>query len=131
MNEEDDFPSAFDELGQLGEEIDFISDENVVVSGKGREKKKTANKQLVEKRIQYATRGKNHSYCEPEVPDDDHYICEWNELSFRNYFSHCFSWRVSYGFYTGVNREPKTMLALFIELLCSLSCSDRVLTYIK
>jgi len=58
--------------------MDFILEENVVVPGKGREKKKTANKQLVEKRIQYATRGKKHSYCEPEVPDDDHYICELN-----------------------------------------------------
>ena len=63
--------------------MDFISEENVVVSGKGREKK-TANKQLVEKRIQYATRGKKHSYCEPEVPDDDHYICEWNNYHSLN-----------------------------------------------
>lgn len=75
-NEDNDFPSAFDELGQLGEEMDYISEENVVVSGKRREKKNTANKHLPQKRIQYATRGKKPSYCEPEVPDDDHYICE-------------------------------------------------------
>jgi len=79
--------------------MDFILEEPVGVSGKGREKLKTANKQLVEKRIQYATRGKKHSYCEPEVPDDDHYICELNnQLSFLKYFSHCLSWRVCYGF---------------------------------
>ena len=81
-NEENDFPSAFDDLGQLGEEINFISEENVVVSGKGRVQKKPANKHLPQKRIQYATRGKKHSYCEPEVPDDDHYICEWSNNNF-------------------------------------------------
>lgn len=81
-NEQNDFPSAFDELGQLGEEMDFTSEENVVFSGKRREKKKTANKHPLEKRIQYATRGKKHSYCELEVPDDDHYICELNKLLF-------------------------------------------------
>ena len=56
--------------------MDSISEENIVVSGKRRGKKKTVNKYILEKRIQYATRGKKHSYCEPEVPDDDHYICE-------------------------------------------------------
>ena len=60
--------------------MDFISEETVVVSGKSMGKKKTANKHLLGKRIQYATRGKKHSYCEPEVPDDDHYICKWNKL---------------------------------------------------
>lgn len=102
-NEDNDFPSAFDELGQLGEEMDYISEENVVVSGKRREKKNTANKHLLQKRIQYATRGKKHSYCEPEVPDDDHYICEWNNYNFLN----TLSLRVFYGVYTGVNRGPK------------------------
>jgi len=120
-NEENAFLSAFDELGQLGEEMDFISEETVVVTGKRRERKKTENKHL-EKRIQYATRGKKHSYCEPEVPDDDHYICEWNNLSFLKYFSNCFSWWVSYGFYTSVNRESKSMLALLIRYV-HLDCS--------
>lgn len=62
--------------------MDFISEETVVISGKVRGKKKTAEKQLLEKRIQYATRGKKRFYCEPEVPDDDHYICEWNNCHF-------------------------------------------------
>ena len=79
--------------------MDFILEENVVVSGKGREKKKTANKQLPEKRIQYVTRGKKHSYCEPEVPDDDHYICEWNNND-SVFFTHCCSYRIRYGSYT-------------------------------
>ena len=56
--------------------MDFISEENIVVSGKRRGRKKTVNEHLLEERIQYATRGKKQSYCEPEVPDDDHYICE-------------------------------------------------------
>ena len=55
-----------------------------MVSGKGKEEKKPANKHLPKKRIQYATRGKRHSFCEPEVPDDDHYICEWNNYNFLN-----------------------------------------------
>ena len=62
--------------------MDSISEENIVVSGKRRGKKKTVNKYILEKRIQYATRGKKHSYCEPEVPDDDHYICEWSNNNF-------------------------------------------------
>lgn len=119
---EENFPSAFDELGQLGEE-------NVVVSGKGREKK-TANKQLLEKRIQYATRGKKHSYCEPEVPDDDHYICEWNNndsVFFTRCFD-CFSWRVRYGSYTCESGVHANAVYLFSEfgLLC-----DRALTYTR
>ena len=84
--------------------MDCISEEHVVVSGKRREEKNTANKHLPQKRIQYATRGKKHSYCEPEVPDDDHYICEWNSYNFLN----TLSLRVFYGVYTGVNpRGPK------------------------
>ena len=79
-NEENDL-SAFDELGRLGEHMDFIPEENVVNTGKQRRQIKSVKGNLPEKRYQYATRGKNHSYCEPEVPDDDHYICKLN-----NYF---------------------------------------------
>lgn len=74
-NEEND-SSAFDELGRLGDELDLTSVEKDSISGKkgaNSEKKKS----LTEQRIQYATRGKKHSYCEAEVPDDDHYTCKF------------------------------------------------------
>lgn len=75
-NEEND-SSAFDELGKLGEEMDLTPMERDSISGKQgtKSEKKTS---LTEQRIQYATRGKKHSYCETEVPDDDHYICKFN-----------------------------------------------------
>ena len=69
--------SAFDELGQLGEEIDFFTaGEITVVVNQKRELKRTNKQCPAVKRIQYATRGKKQNYCEAEVPDDDHYICE-------------------------------------------------------
>ena len=75
-NEEND-SNAFDELGLLGEEIEFIPESEILVTEKQRKRKKSANKQQPEKqRIQYATRGKQYSYCEAEVPEDDHYICK-------------------------------------------------------
>lgn len=76
VESEENDSSAFDELGRWREKIDFISEENVAVSEKQRKRVKSVNEQLPEKRAQYATRGIKHSYCEPEVPDDDHYICE-------------------------------------------------------
>ncbi|XP_078361042.1 histone-lysine N-methyltransferase PRDM9-like [Oculina patagonica] len=73
-NEEND-SSAFDELGRLGEELDFNLVEKESISGK--QGAKSGKKKSTEQRTQYATRGKKHSYCEAEVPDDDHYIfCE-------------------------------------------------------
>ena len=73
-NEKND-ASAFDELGRLGEEMDFI---NSVPEKPGRGTK-GEKRTSTEQRKQYATRGKKHSYCEAEVPDDDHYICKLNE----------------------------------------------------
>ena len=84
MEDEGNDLSAFDELGRLGEHLDFIPEENVAISGKQRRQIKSVKDNLLEKRYQYATRGKNHLYCEPEVPDDDHYICKSN-----NYFKLC------------------------------------------
>lgn len=78
MGEEENCASAFDELGRLGEEMDFIVEENEANSVKKTKTTKSVNKQLPEPRRQYVTRGRKHSYCEPEVPDDDHYICELN-----------------------------------------------------
>ena len=80
MEDEQNCPSAFDELGKLAERTDFITDENTVISGKqGKTMPKKVNRpHPPEMRIQYATRGKKHSYCEAEVPDDDHYICKFN-----------------------------------------------------
>ncbi len=75
-NAEENDSSAFDDLGRWGEKIDFIPEENEAVSEKQRKRVKRVNEQLPEKRTHYATRGIKHSYCEPEVPDDDHYICE-------------------------------------------------------
>lgn len=79
MENENNDSSAFDELGRWGEKMDFISEENVAMSRKQRKPAKSTKKQLPEMRSQYTTRGKKHSYCEPEVPDDDHYICKWNK----------------------------------------------------
>lgn len=57
--------------------MDFITENNEAISDKGTKKTKSVKKQLFQSttRSQYATRGMKHSYCEPEVPDDDHYIC--------------------------------------------------------
>lgn len=75
--QEDSTSSAFDELGQLGEEIDFFTaGENTVAVNQSKGPKRTNKARPVVKHIQYATRGKKHNYCEAEVPDDDHYICE-------------------------------------------------------
>ena len=77
IEEEDSASSAFDELGQLGEEIDFFTEGEITVTVNKKKALKRTNKQCpVVKRIQYATRGKKYNYCEAEVPDDDHYICE-------------------------------------------------------
>lgn len=76
-NEEND-SSAFDELGKLGEELDLTSVEKDSISEKQGTKSEKRKKSVTEQRIQYATRGKKHSYCEAEVPDDDHYICKFN-----------------------------------------------------
>lgn len=80
VEDEQNCPSAFDELGELAEGTDFIRDENTVISQKQGKTmpKKVHRPHPPEKRIQYATRGKKHSYCEAEVPDDDHYICKLN-----------------------------------------------------
>ena len=75
MEDEENESSAFDELGKLGEDMDFISEENSSYPGKLGKRTKSAKKKSPEERIHYATRGKKHSYCEAEVPDDDHYIC--------------------------------------------------------
>ena len=75
--QEENDSSAFDELGRLGENMELLPDENTAITR--RERTKTINKNeepSKEKREQYATRGKRHSYCEAEVPDDDHYICK-------------------------------------------------------
>ena len=82
---EENDSSAFDELGRLGEEMDFISVEKVSSSGKQGKRSRSEKIKSTEKRIQYATRGKKHSYCEAEVPDDDHYICELNLILVTNY----------------------------------------------
>lgn len=76
-NEESDL-SAFEELGRLGEVMDFFPEGNIVATGKQRKSTtdSRSKQHSQETRIQYATRGKKRSYCEPEVPDDDHYICE-------------------------------------------------------
>lgn len=76
QNEENE-SSAFDELGKLGEEMDFLPEAKLAFIGNQKKRPKVTNKKRSEvKRIQYATRGKNYSYCEAEVPDDDHYICK-------------------------------------------------------
>ena len=75
--QKDSESSAFDELGQLGEEIDFFTAGDIKVAVNQKKTSKRAYRQRpVVKRIQYTTRGKKHNYCEAEVPDDDHYICE-------------------------------------------------------
>lgn len=80
MEDEQSCPNEFEELVRLGEEVDSIPDESTVISLK--KVKETPQKikraQPPKKRIQYATRGMRHSYCEAEVPDDDHYICKLN-----------------------------------------------------
>ena len=73
MEDEQSCPNEFEELARLGEEVDSIPDESTVIS-----LKKVKRAQPPKKRIQYATRGMRHSYCEAEVPDDDHYICKLN-----------------------------------------------------
>ena len=57
--------------------MELLPDENTAITSRERTKSINKNEQpSKEKREQYATRGKRHSYCEAEVPDDDHYICE-------------------------------------------------------
>ena len=69
--------SAFDELGRLGENMELLPDENTAITRRERTKSNNKNEQpSKEKREQYSTRGKRQSYCEAEVPHDDHYICE-------------------------------------------------------
>lgn len=69
--------SAFDELGRLGENMELLPDENTAITRRERTKSNNKNEQPPkEKREQYSTRGKRQSYCEAEVPHDDHYICE-------------------------------------------------------
>ena len=76
QNEENE-SSAFDDLGKLGEEMDFLPEAKLAVIGNQKKRPRVTNKKCSEaKRIQYATRGKKYSYCEAEVPDDDHYICK-------------------------------------------------------
>ena len=75
--QEENDSSAFDELGRLGENMELLPDENTAITRRERTKSINKNEQpSKEKREQYPTRGKRHSYCEAEVPDDDHYICE-------------------------------------------------------
>ena len=70
--------NAFEELGRLGEVLNFSPEGNFVVTGKRKKNTTGTKKQRPEEpRIQYATRGKKHSYCEADVPEDDHYICEF------------------------------------------------------
>lgn len=80
MEDEQSCPNKFEELARLGEEVDSIPDESTVISLKKVEEtpQKIKRAQPPKKRIQYATRGMRHSYCEAEVPDDDHYICKLN-----------------------------------------------------
>lgn len=59
--------------------MDFISAEKNSVPKKQGRGTKGEKKKSTDQRIHYVTRGKNHSYCEAEVPDDDHYICKLNE----------------------------------------------------
>ena len=69
--------SAFDELGRLGENMELLPDENTAITRRERTKSNNKNERpSKEKREQYSTRGKRQSYCEAEVPHDDHYICE-------------------------------------------------------
>ena len=82
QNEENE-SSAFDDLGKLGEEMDFLPEAKLAVIGNQKKRPKVTNKKGQEvKRIQYATRGKKYSYCEAEVPDDDHYICKLFVIAF-------------------------------------------------
>ena len=75
MENEENESSAFDELAKLGEELEFASLENDSISKK--QGSKSEKKKSSEQRIRHSTRGKKHSYCEAEVPDDDHYICKF------------------------------------------------------
>ena len=78
---EDDDSSAFEELGRLGEEIDLLPDKTNAEPEKQRKQGRFTNKERPEeKRIQYTTRGKRQTYCEAEVPNDDHYICKLDHL---------------------------------------------------
>ena len=76
---EENDSSAFDELGRLGEEMGFLSEGETSVTERKRKAKNTVKQRPEKQRIQYSTRGKKYSYCEPEVPDDDHYICKFSE----------------------------------------------------
>ena len=59
--------------------MDFISAVKNSVSEKPERETKGEKRTSTEQRKQYTTRGKKHSYCEAEVPDDDHYICKLTE----------------------------------------------------
>ena len=75
--QEENDSSAFDELGRLGENMELLPDENTAIIRRERTKSNNKNEQpSMGKREKYGTRGKRHFYCEAEVPDDDHYICE-------------------------------------------------------
>ena len=80
--------SAFDELGRLGEEMEFFSEGDISATERKRKAKNTVKQRPGKQRIQYSTRGKKYSYCEAEVPDDDHFICKLNHglhSSFNNH----------------------------------------------
>ena len=77
--------SAFDELGRLGEEMEFLSEGEISATERKRKAKNTVKQRPEKQRIQYSTRGKKYSYCEAEVPDDDHYICKLHH-EFHSFF---------------------------------------------
>ena len=80
-DQKDDDSSAFEELDRLGEEIDLLPDRTNAEPEKQRKQGRFTNKERPkEKCIQYTTRGKRQTYCEAEVPDDDHYICKLDHL---------------------------------------------------
>lgn len=75
--------------------MELLPDENTAITRRERTKSINKNEQpSKEKREQYATRGKRHSYCEAEVPDDDHYICK-----FKNEVLRCLVKRVGHNLY--------------------------------
>ena len=68
-------------LVDWGEEIDLLPDRTNAEPEKQRKHERFTNKERPEeKSIQYTTRGKRQTYCEAEVPDDDHYICKLDHL---------------------------------------------------
>lgn len=80
-DQKDDDSSAFEELDRLGEEIDLLPGRTNAGPEKQRKQGRFTNKERPkEKCIQYTTRGKRQTYCEAEVPDDDHYICKLDYL---------------------------------------------------